>query len=92
MATAEFRFPLGLPKELGINGILFSDNGTLKKVDSINRKGTDVADSGSIRSTYGLSLAWSSPMGPIRFDFSRIAKKEQYDRTQAFRFSFGTQF
>ena len=92
VATAEFRFPLGLPKELGINGILFSDNGTLKKVDSINRKGTDVADSGSIRSTYGLSLAWSSPMGPIRFDFSRIAKKEQYDRTQAFRFSFGTQF
>ncbi len=92
VATAEFRFPLGLPKELGINGILFSDNGTLKKVDAINKRGTDVADSGSMRSTYGLSLAWSSPMGPIRFDFSRIAKKEQYDRTQAFRFSFGTQF
>lgn len=92
VATAEFRFPLGLPKELGINGILFSDNGTLKKVDAINRRGTDVADSGSMRSTYGLSLAWSSPMGPIRFDFSRIAKKEVYDRTQAFRFSFGTQF
>jgi len=92
VATAEMRFPLGLPKELGINGILFSDNGTLKKVDAINRKSTDVEDSGSLRSTYGLSIAWTSPMGPIRFDFSRIAKKEQYDRTQAFRFSFGTQF
>jgi outer membrane protein insertion porin family len=92
VATAEFRFPLGLPKELGINGILFSDNGTLKKVDAINKRGTQVEDSGSMRSTYGLSLAWSSPMGPIRFDFSRIAKKETYDRTQAFRFSFGTQF
>ncbi len=92
VATAEFRFPLGLPKELGINGILFSDNGTLKKVDAINKRGAGVEDSGSIRSTYGLSLAWSSPMGPIRFDFSRIAKREVYDRTQAFRFSFGTQF
>lgn len=92
VATAEYRFPLGLPKELGINGILFSDNGTLKKVDPINRQLTEVADSGSLRSSYGLSIAWSSPMGPIRFDFSRVAKKEQYDRTQAFRFSFGTNF
>lgn len=92
VATAEFRFPLGLPKELGINGILFSENGTLKKVDQINKEQTGVADSGSLRSSYGLSVSWTSPMGPIRFDFSRIAKKEQYDRTQAFRFSFGTSF
>ncbi len=92
VGTLEFMFPLGLPKELGINGILFSDNGTVKHVDSINRINTAVADTGSLRSTYGLSIAWTSPMGPIRFDFSRVAKKEQFDRTQAFRFSFGTSF
>ncbi len=92
VATAEFRFPLGLPKELGINGILFSDNGTVKSVDQINKRFNNVEDSGSMRSSYGLSIAWSSPMGPIRFDFSKVTKKEIYDRTQNFRFSFGTSF
>jgi outer membrane protein insertion porin family len=92
MGILEFKFPLGLPRELGINGILFSDNGTLKKVDAINKKGSEVVDTGSIRSSYGLSIAWSSPMGPIRLDFSRILRKEQFDQSQNFRFSFGTSF
>ena len=92
VGTTEFMFPLGLPKELGINGILFNDIGTVKGVDSINKRNSEVADSGSLRSSYGLSIAWASPMGPIRLDFSRIAKKETYDQTQNFRFSFGTNF
>ncbi len=92
VGTAEFRFPVGLPKELGINGVLFSDNGTVTKVDAISKRGAEVKDSGSIRSSYGVSVVWSSPLGPIRLDFARVAKKEVYDRTQAFRFSFGTSF
>ncbi len=92
VGTAEFRFPMGLPKELGINGILFSDNGTVKGVDQINKNGGPVSDTGSLRSSYGLSISWSSPLGPIRLDFSRVAKKEAFDRTQAFRFSFGSSF
>lgn len=92
VGSAEFMFPLGLPKELGINGILFSDNGTVKGVDQISKDDSDVADSGSLRSSYGFSIAWSSPMGPIRLDFSRIAKKEDYDQVENFRFSFGTSF
>lgn len=92
VGTAEFKFPLGLPKELGISGALFSDNGVVKGVDQINKRGADVADSGSLRSSYGLSLIWSSPLGPIRLDFSRVVKKEQYDLTQNFRFNFGTSF
>lgn len=92
VGTVEFMFPLGLPKELGINGILFSDNGTVKGVDQINKTGSDIVDSGSLRSSYGFSIAWSSPMGPIRLDFAQIAKSEDYDQTQSFRFSFGTNF
>ncbi len=92
VGTAEFRFPLGLPRELGISGILFTDNGMVKKVDSISKQGTEISDSGSMRSSYGLSIAWASPMGPIRLDFSRVRKQEVYDRTQNFRFSFGTSF
>lgn len=92
VGTAEFRFPLGLPKELGINGIIFSDNGTVKGVDAINLNGNKVADTGSLRSAYGFSLAWSSPLGPISLVFSRTAKKEAFDRAENFRFSFGTSF
>jgi outer membrane protein insertion porin family len=92
VGTAEFMFPLGLPKELGINGILFSDTGTVKGVDSFSRSQTNILDTGSLRSSYGLSVAWNSPMGPIRLDFSKVAKKEEFDQTQNFRFSFGTSF
>lgn len=92
VGTVEFKFPVGLPKELGISGALFSDNGTVKGVDQINQKGAAVADSGSLRSSYGLSVIWTSPLGPIRLDFSKAAKKEQYDLTQNFRFNFGTSF
>ncbi len=92
VGTVEFKFPVGLPKELGIDAALFSDNGTVKGVDQINEQGAAVADSGSLRSSYGLSIIWSSPLGPIRLDFSRVAKKEDYDLTQNFRFNFGTSF
>lgn len=92
VSTTEFRFPLGLPKDLGISGALFSDIGTLKGVDSINKRSTDVADTGSIRASYGLSIGWASPLGPIRLDFSKVEKKEDFDRTESFRFSFGTNF
>lgn len=92
VATAEFRFPLGLPRELGINGILFSDNGVLKGFDRSALRGTVISDSGALRSSYGVSIAWSSPMGPIRLDFARILHREVFDRVQTFNFTVGTSF
>jgi outer membrane protein insertion porin family len=51
-----------------------------------------LADSNSIRTSTGVSLIWSSPFGPIRFDFAKALTKESYDKTQFFRFSGGTSF
>jgi outer membrane protein insertion porin family len=51
-----------------------------------------LADSNSIRTSTGVSLIWSSPFGPIRFDFAKALTKESYDKTQFFRFSGGTNF
>lgn len=51
-----------------------------------------VHDSSMIRSSVGTSLIWTSPLGPIRFDFAKALTKDQYDRTQFFRFSGGTSF
>ena len=61
-----------------------------------------VRDSKDIRSSVGASLLWSSPLGPIRFDYAFALSKDEGtiingvkvggDRTQAFRFSGGTRF
>jgi len=39
-----------------------------------------------------VSIFWDSPFGPIRFDFSQILAKEEYDRTETFRFATNTRF
>ena len=51
-----------------------------------------IADDNTIRSSAGVSLIWSSPFGPIRFDFAQALTKTSYDKTQFFRFTGGTQF
>ncbi len=92
VGTTEIRFPLGLPKDLGISGSLFSDTGSLTGVDKINKNKTEIINDSAIRSSYGISFNWFSPLGPISLEFSKAAKKQYYDRTEGFRFSLGTNF
>jgi outer membrane protein insertion porin family len=51
-----------------------------------------LADDATIRSSVGASVLWASPLGPLRFDFAYALTKEDYDRTQFFRFSGGGRF
>lgn len=51
-----------------------------------------VKDALSLRASAGLSVGWDSPFGPIQFDFSQILAKEEYDKTETFRFSTSTRF
>ncbi len=51
-----------------------------------------VQDEFAFRVTAGVSVSWDSPFGPVRFDFAEIIRKEEYDRTEGFRFSAGTSF
>lgn len=87
--TVEMLFPLGLPEEFGIKGAVFADMGYLAEVDE---DGTGILENNSIRVGVGTGLAWQSPFGPIRVDFSHAAIKEDYDETEFFRFNFGTTF
>jgi outer membrane protein insertion porin family len=88
-ATTELRFPLGLPKELGFSGSVFLDAGSLSDADD---SGSEVLDDRSVRMAAGVGVSWSSPLGPIRIDIANPILKESYDRTQQFRFNFGTRF
>lgn len=51
-----------------------------------------IQDDLALRATAGVSVSWDSPFGPVRFDFAHILMKEEYDRTEGFRFSAGTSF
>ncbi len=91
VANAEVEFPLGLPKKFGMRGAVFADAGTLFNA---SRNANTVAheDDRSIRASVGASLLWSSPIGPLRFDFAKALKKKAYDNTRFFNFSAGMRF
>ena len=89
VGSTELHFPLGLPKELDFLGNLFLDAGSLTKID---QSGGGINDNSAPRVSVGTGISWGSPMGPIRIDLATPIKRESYDRTQLFRFSFGTRF
>ena len=50
------------------------------------------ADNGLIRTSIGAGIIWTSPFGPLRFDYAIPLTKSPYDRVQQFRFGGGTSF
>jgi outer membrane protein insertion porin family len=111
IGSVELTIPTFLPEQYGIRAALFSDVGTLGKLDKADKAcptvpfdaasaiacppGTIdpfIKDNLGLRASAGLSVFWKSPMGPIRFDFSRVLAKEDYDKTETFRFSTTTSF
>ena len=91
-ATGELGFPLGFGEELALRGALFTDVGSLADTDDKEVKGSEIQEEGSPRLSVGVGVNFRSPLGPIRLDFSRALVKEDFDRTENFRFSFGTRF
>lgn len=89
IGTVAVTFPSGLPKELGIRTTLFSDFGTLWNTDSV---GPEVVDVDSIRVSVGVGAVWRSPFGPIRISLAQAVRKEDFDKDELFRFSFGSRF
>ena len=90
--SAEFTFPSGLPKEIGIRGSLFSDFGALSKSGEDPAVGGPIDDSSAIRISAGIGALWRSPFGPVKVSVARPIRREKFDRTELFRFSFGSRF
>ena len=97
--------PLGLPKELGLSGRVFTDFGTLYHLEPTTLTLTPAqsaaaggqtqltaVQSPAIRASVGFGVSWKSPVGPIRLDIAYPVRKESFDKTQFFRVSFGTRF
>ena len=85
----EFNLPIGLPEELGLRGLIFLDVGSLAKNNDMGEK---IKDDMLLRASTGVGIQWLSPFGPVKVYLSRAIKKASYDKTETFRFSFGTTY
>ena len=89
--TVEAAFPLDLPFDLDVRGRVFTDIGAAWAIDD-NSIPVDLQDSSSPRVTVGTGISWNSPFGPVVVDVGIAIVKEDFDETELFSFSFGTQF
>ncbi len=54
--------------------------------------GSTVDDSFNPRASIGVSVFWKTPIGPLRFNFSKALMKEDYDKEQSFELTISSQF
>jgi outer membrane protein insertion porin family len=47
---------------------------------------------GGLRYSTGISAAWISPIGPLKFSFGRPLNKKDTDKSEMFQFQLGTAF
>jgi outer membrane protein insertion porin family len=104
IGTAQMRFPALLPESYGVGLSLFSDFGTMGRLDSLQRVdggrvctgeqysgiGTCVKDNLAFRGSAGVSVQWKSPFGPVQIDLGLPYAKTFYDRPQIIHFSTAT--
>ena len=102
VARFEAEFPVGLPEEYGITGGAFLDVGSVWSLDRPSGTYTgagsptnttwDIDDGMKPRVAIGVSVLWDSALGPLRLNFAKPLKKEDYDKTQSFDLTVSTKF
>ena len=92
VGTLELAVPLGIAREFGLKGILFTDVGSVWGVEDDPAGGPGINDSSSPRVTVGMGAAFKSPFGPVRIDLGYALLKESFDKTEYFTFNFGSKF
>ena len=91
VARLEAEFPLGLPEEYGITGGAFLDYGSVWDVG--NTFGADVLyNDFTPRTVVGLSIFWTTPIGPLRFNFTEALDAQAFDRPKSFDLTISTSF
>ena len=81
-------FPSLLPEHMNTDVNLFLDTGNVWYADY---SGT-VGESNKLRSAFGISANWFSPIGPFNFVLAQDITSAGTDVTQSFRFNLGTTF
>ena len=81
-------FPSLLPENMNTDVNLFLDTGNVWYADY---SGT-VGESNKLRSSFGISANWFSPIGPFNFVLAQDITSAATDVTESFRFNLGTTF
>ena len=85
-------FNAGLPKLLpnltNADVSVFFDTGNVWGIDY----DASIDDSNKIRSAFGVSVDWFTPIGPLSFSFSEAITSASTDKPESFRFNIGTTF
>ena len=95
VARFEAEFPIGIPEEYGITGGVFYDAGSLwglpveTSPDSAN---TVYYNAAILRQVAGATVFWATPIGPLRFNWTRAIQKEEFDEANNFEFTLSTRF
>ncbi len=90
VARLEAEFPLPLPEEYGLSAGVFYDYGSLWDSGVV---GPNVLyDDFTPRSVVGLSIFWTTPIGPLRFNFTNALDSQEFDRPKSFDVTISTDF
>ncbi len=80
--------PKLLPNFTNADISLFLDTGNVWGVDY----DTNIDESNKLRSAFGVSVDWYTPIGPLNFSFSEAITSASTDLPESFRFNIGTTF
>jgi outer membrane protein insertion porin family len=97
VARFETQFPIGLPEEYGIEFGAFFDVGSVWGLNSAHvgsgaTRAKILYDDFTLRSVAGVSIFWTTPIGPLRFNFTDAVKKAEHDVEQSFDLTVSTSF
>jgi outer membrane protein insertion porin family len=81
-------FPNPVPESLRATTYLFLDLGNVWGVDY----SSSISDNSKLRTSTGISLDFTSPMGPLSFTYSIPLSKGSTDKEQNFLFNIGSSF
>jgi outer membrane protein insertion porin family len=94
IGSFQLSMPLGLPKEFGLLGHVFTDFGSAWSFDTNTAPPNSdvVKDINAIRLSVGYGFSWQSPLGPLRLDLAMPIIKQAFDKKEFFRVGFGSNF
>ena len=88
----ESEFPLPFPDEYGISGGAFFDYGSVWDVGKERDDVEILYDDFTPRAVVGLAVFWTTPIGPLRFNFTEAILKEDEDRDRSFDITIQSRF
>ena len=92
IGNAELFYPI-LKGDKSVRASVFTDAGQISGVPGLGATGASLEKNNEkFRFSYGVGLAWNSPVGPLKFSYAFPFKTNPGDRIEKFQFQVGSVF